>query len=237
MTDLFQLLEFGPNGWGDEIAAGAWLTIKLAVSTLPFGLAIGFLVALARNSDNRVLRIAGNTFTTVFRGLPELLTLFIIYYGGQILLQKLIGLFTDAYVEVNSFVAGMVALGLVFAAFSSEVFLAALRAVSKGQSEAGLALGLTGFQTLRLVVFPQLWRFALPGIANLWLVLLKETSLVSVIALNDLLRMTNIVVGATKEPFFFYAVACAIYLIFSIISSFGITWIERRAARGEARVT
>lgn len=237
MTDLFQLLEFGPNGWGDEIAAGAWLTVKLAVSTVPFGLAIGFLVALARNSDNRALRIAGNTFTTVFRGLPELLTLFIIYYGGQILLQKLIGLFTDAYVEVNSFVAGMVALGLVFAAFSSEVFLAALRAVSKGQREAGLALGLTGFQTLWLVVFPQLWRYALPGIANLWLVLLKDTSLVSVIALNDLLRMTNVVVGATKEPFFFYAVACAIYLIFSIISSFGITWIERRAARGEVRAT
>jgi len=235
MTDLFKLLEFGPEGWGDEIAAGAWLTIRLAVATVPFGLIIGFLVALARNSDNRPLQIAGNTFTTIFRGLPELLTLFIIYYGGQILLQKLVGLFTDTYVEVNSFVAGMVALGLVFAAFSGEVFLSALRAVSKGQREGGLALGLTRFQTLWLIVFPQLWRYALPGIANLWLVLLKDTSLVSVIALNDLLRMTNVVVGATKEPFFFYAVACAIYLLFSIISSFGITWIERRSARGEAK--
>jgi polar amino acid transport system permease protein len=235
MTDLFQLLEPGPDGWGDEIASGAWLTIRLAVATVPFGLVIGFLVALARNSESRLLQLAGNTFTTVFRGLPELLTLFIIYYGGQILLQKLFGLFTDAYVEVNSFFAGMVALGLVFAAFSSEVFLAALRAISKGQHEAGYALGLTWFQTLRLITFPQLWRYALPGIANLWLVLLKDTSLVSVIALNDLLRMTNIVVGATKEPFFFYAVACAIYLFFSIVSSFGIVWIERRAARGHER--
>lgn len=235
MTDLFQLLQPGPEGWGDEIMAGAWLTIRLAVATLPFGLVIGFLVALARNSDSRVLQALGGAFTTVFRGLPELLTLFIIYYGGQILLQKAIGLFTDAYVEVNGFVAGMVALGVVFAAFSSEVFLAALRAISKGQIEGAHALGLNRFQTLRLVIFPQLWRYALPGIANLWLVLLKDTSLVSVIALNDLLRMTNVVVGATKEPFFFYAVACSIYLLFSIISSFGITWIERRAARGETR--
>ncbi|WP_436637379.1 ABC transporter permease [Microbaculum sp. FT89] len=235
MTDLFQLLQPGPEGWGDEIMAGAWLTIRLAVATLPFGLVIGFLVALARNSDSRVLQALGGTFTTVFRGLPELLTLFIIYYGGQILLQKVIGLFTDAYVEVNGFVAGMVALGVVFAAFSSEVFLAALRAISKGQIEGAHALGLNRFQTLRLVIFPQLWRYALPGIANLWLVLLKDTSLVSVIALNDLLRMTNVVVGATKEPFFFYAVACSIYLLFSIVSSFGIIWIERRAARGETR--
>ena len=235
MTDLFQLLQFGPDGWGDEILAGAWLTIRLALATLPFGLTIGFLVALARNSDNRYLLAFSGAFTTVFRGLPELLTLFIIYYGGQILLQKLVGLFSDTYVEVNSFVAGMIALGLVFSAYASEVFLSALRAISKGQIEGSYALGLSRFQTLRFIIFPQLWRYALPGIANLWLVLLKDTSLVSVIALNDLLRMTSVVVGATKEPFFFYAVACAIYLVFSIISSFGISWIEAWAARGERR--
>lgn len=233
MNELIDLLRLGPQGWGDEILAGAWLTIRLAVATLPFGLVLGFLVALARNSDSRILQALGGAFTTVFRGLPELLTLFIIYYGGQILLQKIVGLFADTYVEVNGFVAGLVALGLVFAAFASEVFLAALRAISRSQIEGGHALGLSRFQTLRFIVFPQLWRYALPGIANLWLVLLKDTSLVSVIALNDLLRMTNVVVGATKEPFFFYAVACAIYLLFSIISSIGITWIERRAARGE----
>jgi polar amino acid transport system permease protein len=235
MRELFQLLESGPGGWGDEIASGAWLTIRLALATLPFGLVIGFLVALARNSDSKALQILGNIFTTVFRGLPELLTLFIIYYGGQILLQTLVGLIADTYVEVSGFIAGMVALGLVFSAFAGEVFLAALRAISKSQIEGAHALGLNRFQTLRFVTFPQLWRYALPGIANLWLVLLKDTSLVSVIALNDLLRMTNVVVGATKEPFFFYAVACAIYLFFSIVSSFGITWIEKRAARGEAR--
>ncbi|TCT13546.1 amino acid ABC transporter membrane protein 1 (PAAT family) [Tepidamorphus gemmatus] len=235
MADLFALLEFGPDGWGDEIAAGAWLTIRLAVATLPLGLFLGFLIALARDSSHAPLRIFGDAFATVFRGLPELLTLFIIYYGGQIALQKLVNVFAETYVEINGFVAGMIALGVVFAAFSSEVFLAALRAISKGQIEAARALGLTPFQTLRLVTFPQLWRYALPGIANLWLVLLKDTSLVSIIALNDLLRMTNVAVGATKQPFFFYLVACMIYLMFSIVSSIGIVWVERWAARGERR--
>lgn len=188
-----------------------------------------------RNTEKPWLTISGETFTTIFRGLPELLTLFIVYYGGQMLLQKVVGLFSDTYVEVNQFLAGMVALGLVFAAFSSEVFLAALRAIPKGQGEAGFALGLSRWQTMRLITVPQLVRYALPGIANLWLVLLKDTSLVSVIALNDLLRQTNVAVGATKEPFFFYLVACLLYLLMSIASSIGITAIERWSERGDVR--
>jgi polar amino acid transport system permease protein len=184
----------------------------------------------------RTLRVVAEGFTTVFRGLPELLTIFIVYYGGQILLQKLVGLFSDTYVEVNGFVAGMIALGLVFAAFSSEVFLASLRAISRGQMEGAFALGLNRFQTLRLVILPQLWRYALPGISNLWLVLLKDTSLVSVIALSDLLRQTNVIVGNTKEPFFFYFLACMVYLALSIVSSIGLGAIESWSYRGERRV-
>ncbi len=240
MGELFALLDFGPGGWGDEIAAGAWLTIRLALATLPFGLVIGFLVALARNNkstnlDAEILRKLATGFTTVFRGLPELLTIFIVYFGGQILFQKFVGLFTDIYVEVNGFVAGMIALGLVFAAFSSEVFLGALRAVSVGQIESARALGLTRFQTLWKVTIPQLWRYALPGISNLWLVLLKDTSLVSVIALSDLLRMTNVAVGNTKEPFFFYSTACLLYLIMSIVSSIALLGLEAWSYRGEKR--
>ena len=241
MADLFALLSYGPEGWGDEIAAGAWLTLRLALATLPFGLALGFLVALARNTSARtpafiLLRAAANAYTTVFRGLPELLTLFIIYYGGQILLQSLADLVVEgAYVEVSSFLAGMVALGLVFSAFASEVFLGALRAVSVGQIEAARALGLNRWLTLRFVVVPQLWRYALPGLGNLWLVLLKDTSLVSVIALPDLLRQTNVAVGVTKEPFFFYLVACLIYLLMSIASSVVLQALEARAYRGERR--
>jgi polar amino acid transport system permease protein len=236
LEQLFSLLSFGPDGWGDEFAAGTWLTIRLALATLPFGLVVGFVVALAKDSENRWLIAAGNTFTTIFRGLPELLTLFIVYYGGQVLLQRLVELVSDRHVEVNGFVAGFVALGLVFAAYASEVFLGAFRGIGKGQYEAAHALGLKAVPTMRLVILPQLIRLALPGLANLWLVLLKDTSLVSVIALDDLLRKANIAVGATKEPFFFYFVACMIYLAMSIVSSIGIVGIERWSDRGLRRM-
>ena len=235
MGDLFGLLAYGPDGWGDEILTGAWLTIRLALATVPFGLVLGFAVALAKNSGEPSLVLAGNIFTTIFRGLPELLTLFIVYYGGQIILQSAVRLFSDQYVEVNGFVAGMVALGLVFAAYASEVFLGAFRGISKGQFEGGYALGLNGFQVMWLIILPQLIRLALPGLSNLWLVLLKDTALVSVIALDDLLRKTNIVVGATKEPFFFFSIACLIYLVLAMISSVGLGAIDRAVNRGERR--
>lgn len=231
---MLQLLSYGPDGWGDEIISGALLTLRLAILTLPFGLAIGFLIAMAKDSGHGGLAFLGNTYTTVFRGLPELLTLLLVYYGGQILLQKALAPL-GVRVEVSAFVAGMIALALVFSAFASEVFLGALRAVARGQREAALALGLTSGQTLRLVVWPQLWRFALPGISNLWLILLKDTSLVSVIALSDLMRETNVAVGVTKQPFLFYGVACLIYLFFSIVSSLGLGAVENWASRDARR--
>lgn len=233
MGELFGLLEFGPGGWGDELALGALLTVELAAAVVPIGIVFGLLVALARDSKFSVLRIPANAFTTVFRGLPELLTLFIVYFGGQILIQNVVSLFSDTYVELSAFVAGVIALGMVFAAFAGEVFLGALRAIPKAQIETAYALGLSEFNTLRLVVLPQMIRLALPGLGNLWLSLLKDTSLVSVIALTDLIRQTKIVVGATKEPFFFYLIACLLYLAMAIISSFGLRALEKWSNRGE----
>lgn len=230
--ELLSLLSFGPDGWGDELAAGAWLTIRLALATVPFGLVLGFLVALAKISRSWPLRALGEAYSTVFRGLPELLTLFIIYYGGQMLLQAVVSQLFDTQVEVNAFVAGMIALGVVFAAYASEAFVGAFRAIGKGQFEAATALGMPRFHAWMLVVMPQLIRLALPAIGNLWLVLLKETSLVSVIALTDLLRQTNIAVGATKEPFFFYFVACMVYLAMSLVSAGIISLFETRLGRG-----
>ncbi|MBN9023448.1 MAG: ABC transporter permease subunit [Rhizobiales bacterium] len=214
----------------DELLAGAWLTLRLALATLPFGLALGLAVALMRDSGNWLLRVPGDVFSTIFRGLPELLTLLLVYFGGQMLLARIFG-----EVEVSAFLSGLVALGLVFAAYASEVFLGAFRGIGRGQYEAGYALGLRRATVFRLVILPQLIRLALPGLANLWLVLLKETSLVSVIALNDLLRQTSVAVRATKEPFLFYLVACLIYLLMSAISSVGIAGIERWSQRGLRR--
>ncbi|MBV6657352.1 MAG: ABC transporter permease [Devosiaceae bacterium] len=235
MGELFGLIAWGPTGWGDEIAAGAWLTIRLAVVTLPFGLLLGLAIALAKESSNSYLRAVGNVYTTVFRGLPELLTLFVIYNMVQIGANRLTQMIAPgSQFEISGFAAGVIALGVVFGAFASEVFLGAIRAIPKGQSEAGRSLGLSPWQTFRLVRLPQLWRLALPGLGNLWLVLLKDTSLVSVIALNDLLRQTQVAVGVTKEPFFFYLIACLIYLFFTLISQVGVNRLEAQANRGFA---
>ncbi|MCX2696459.1 MULTISPECIES: ABC transporter permease [Ochrobactrum] len=230
MEHYATLLSFGPGGWGKSIAWGFVVTISLALATLPVGLVLGFIVALGKQSSERSMRLASNIYTTIFRGLPELLTLFLVYFGASLLLQQLLTFFNiNANIEINAFVAGMIALGFVFSSYSSEVFLSAFRAIPRGQYEGGYAVGLSYWQTMRKVIFPQLIRIALPGLANLWLVLLKDTSLVSVITLSDILRQTSIAARVTKEPFLFFGVACLLYLGLAIISSYFINRIARWA--------
>ncbi len=236
MPSAWTLLSWGPDGWLDDIAYGVFVTVSLALATLPVGLAIGFLVALAKQSSEPSLRLAGNVYTTIFRGLPELLTLFLVYFGGQIGLQKLFQLFDPtATVDVSAFVSGMIALGVVFSSYASEVFLSAFKAIPKGQYEGGHAVGLTNWQTMRLVVLPQLIRIALPGLANLWLILLKDTALVSAVGLSDILRQTSIAARVTKHAFLFFGFATLVYLVLSIISSFGINAIERSVDNRDMR--
>ncbi|WP_249689377.1 ABC transporter permease [Stappia sp. WLB 29] len=235
MNEALTLIAFGPDGWGDEIARGVLVTVSLALASLPFGLVLGFLIALAKNSGEPSLRSAANVYTTIFRGLPELLTLFLVYYGGQMLLNEIARVFvTGATVDVNSFIAGMVALSLVFSSYASEAFLSAFRGIRQGQYEGGYALGLSRSLTMRLVILPQLIRLALPALGNLWLILLKETALVSAIGLDDLLRWAGIAARVTKEPFLFFGGACLIYLALSMISSAGLSRIETWTRRGEA---
>jgi len=237
MDYYLNLLSFGPDGWGDELLSGANVTLSIALATLPFGLALGLLVALAKRSSNRFLRAFGTLYTTIFRGVPELLTLYIIYFGVQILVQKLWSALGFAgQIDISPFVAGVFALGIVLAAFSAEVWVGALNSVQKGQREAAAALGLSTFQAFRLVVFPQLFRVALPGLGNNWMVLLKETSLVSVITLQDTMFIATRANVVTKEPFLFFGIAMLIYLVFSVISATALSRVEQRTNRGYARI-
>lgn len=232
MLHLLDLLRWGPDGWADELAYGTAVTIGLSLATLPLGIIVGFFVALAKQSPDPLVRVSADAYTTVFRGIPELLTLFVVYYGAQYGVTAISTALFGAPYEISPFLAGMVALGLVLSSYAAEVFLSAFRAIPAGQFEAGRAVGLHEGQILRRVILPQLIRLALPGLSNLWLSLMKDTALVSVITLNDLLRQTQIAVSSTKQPFFFYAVACLIYLILSILSSAGIWRIEAWASRG-----
>jgi polar amino acid transport system permease protein len=209
------------------------MTVGIAFTTLPFGLALGLATALAKDSKSAFLRGLGETYTTVFRGLPELLTLLLIYYGTQILSQHI----ADAAgfsitINISPFTAGVAALSLVFGAFSSEVLLAALRGVEHPQIEAARSFGMSPALVFRRVTAPQMIRIALPGLGNNWLVLLKDTSLVSVIALEDLLRKTSIAVESTREPFQFYATACGLYLAMTAVSTVLIARAERASRRG-----
>lgn len=230
------LVSCGASGWGDEIAFGVKVTVTLAIATLPIGLLLGFLIALAAQSEDKLLRGAVGIYTTIFRGLPELLTLFIVYYGLQLLIQSILGwMGIEQRIEINAFLAGMIALAVVFSSYASEVLLSAFRAIPRGQYEAGDALGLHRSRTMVLVILPQLIRIALPGLGNLWMILLKDTAYVSIIGLSDIVRQTSVAARVSKEAFFFYFLACLLYLALAIISSFGLSFIERWSRRGEVR--
>jgi polar amino acid transport system permease protein len=235
MFSTLHLLGFGEGGWGLALFQGALITISIALATLPFGLLLGLLIALAVRSDSAILRWFATVYTTVFRGVPELLTLYIIYFGVQIVMQNIyVWTGLPGRLEIPPFVAGMVALGLVLSAFSSEVWVGALNSIHKGQREAAAALGLSKAQAFRLVVLPQVLRVALPGLGNNWMVLLKETSLVSVITLPDIMFIATRANVATKEPFLFFGAAMLIYLVFSLISAWFFGRLEERSNRGYA---
>jgi polar amino acid transport system permease protein len=238
MTQFFSLLQWGEKGWGDEIFFGFCLTLALALCTLPIGLFIGLMVALAKDSGNWLLASLSNIYTTLFRALPELLTILIVYYGGQIVLKRFVSWVVGVEVDlqVNGFVAGMVALGLVLGAFSGEVWLGALKAIPRGQREGAYALGLSRFKCFLFVVFPQLVRLALPGLGNNWMSLLKDTSLVSVIALTDLMYISNTAVRNNPSySFQFYLLCCILYLVMAFSSNQIINWLEKYSNRSMPR--
>ncbi|MER9950426.1 ABC transporter permease [Mesorhizobium sp. M0047] len=233
---IWTLLSWGPDGWLDDIAYGALITVALALATLPIGLTIGFFIALAKQSEESSLRLAANIYTTVFRGLPELVTLFLFFFGMPILLQHLVRYFRpDATIDVNSFVAGMIVLALIFSSYASEVFLSAFRAIPKGQYEGGYAIGLSNWLTMRKVIVPQLLRIAFPGLENCWLSLLKDTSLVSVVGLAETLRNASIAARVTKHAFLFFGVASLVFLGLAVVSSFATGAILRSLGRREAQ--
>jgi polar amino acid transport system permease protein len=234
---VLDLFAYGDTGWGDELVAGLRVTISLALVSLPIGLLLGFLAAGAALSRNAALRYLGTGYTTLMRGLPELLTLFVVYNGLGLLINAVLTRINpdSTGFELSPFIAGVVALGLVFGAFAGEVLRGAFQSLNKGQVEAGMAIGMRPSKIFFRIKLPQVWRFALPGLGNLWINLLKDTALVSVIALDDLMRMTKVAVGVTKQPFLFYLVACCIYWAMCVASEVVLARMERRANRGIKR--
>lgn len=224
------------HGYEDQLWAGLKLTIGVAALSVVVGLVLGMIGATAKLSSNVIARGLGNAYTTIVRGIPELILLLILYYGGTILFQKIVkGLGSDEYVEIDAFSAGVLTLGFVFGAYASEVFRGAILSIHKGQIEAAQAIGMNRWQVFYRIMLPQVWRFALPGVGNLWLVLLKDTALISVIGLDELMRKTYVAAGSTQDPFTFFAFAAVVYLCLTAISQVVLQNAEKRLNRGMRR--
>lgn len=219
------------QGFGHLLLAGTWVTLQLALTSLACGLVLGLLGAAAALAPLAPLRWAATAYNTLMRGIPELLLVLIIYFGATQAYEWVSG----DYIDIDPFVAGVLALSIAFGAYATEVFRSALLEIPKGQREAALAIGLGRWDTFRCIVLPQLWRIALPGLGNLFLVLLKDTALVSVIGLEDLMRQAYVASGFTKLPFTFYMAAAGIYLLLTIVSMQVIQGLERWANRGYRR--
>ncbi|MBS0351283.1 MAG: ABC transporter permease subunit [Proteobacteria bacterium] len=206
------MIEF--EGYGLQILWGAGTTIAVAVSALFFGLILALLGAWGELSRNAIIRRPVLTITALIRGVPELIVLFGIYFGGSALLSWI----TGKDLQINSFIAGVFALGLIFAAYGAQTLRGAFLAVPFGQREAAQALGLPSAYIFCHILFPQAWRYALPGIGNLWLVLLKDSALVSLLGLSDLMNKAQLASSNTHQPFKFYMIAAIIFLILTTLS-------------------
>ncbi|RJS91888.1 ABC transporter permease [Salinisphaera sp. Q1T1-3] len=220
------------HGYGPRLLDGALLTAELAVLSLLLALVIGLLVATAKLTRSGPLRAMGTLYTTVIRGVPDLVMMMLMVYGGQILMNMavdhvnaLIG--TNAFIEFNPFAAGVVTLGIIYGAYMSETFRGAFLAVDSGQIEAARAYGMSGWLTFRRVRFPLMMRHALPGLNNNWMVLLKSTALVSIIGLSDMVHVADQATKATHRPFLFMVPVGLGYLAMTAISELIVRYLKR----------
>lgn len=224
------------KGYGWMLWQGLAMTLAIGGGALVLAMFMGLLGAWGKLAQNPVARFVASAYTTVIRGIPELLLLLIIFYGTPTLIQ---GIATrmghDIIIDFNPFIAGVMTLGVIYGAFSTEVFRGAFLAVPRGQVEAAYACGMSKGLAFRRIMLPQIWRFALPGLGNVWMVLIKATALVSVINLDELMRMSFIGMGVTKLPFNFFFVAALMYLGITAVSMIGQQYIETWANRGVRR--
>ena len=224
-------------GFGPALAAGALMTVKLALTALCLGLVLGLLGALAKTSPFKPLRWLGGAYSTLVRGVPELLWVLLIYFGSVNLVRAIGESIGMPELTLSAFAAGVLALGLCFGAYATEVFRGAILAIPKGHREAGMALGLSKPRIFTKLVLPQMWRIALPGLGNLFMILMKDTALVSVIGLEEIMRQAQNAVTFAKHPFTFYMVAAVMYLGLTVLAMGTMHVLEKRAARGFVRRT
>ncbi|WP_110950060.1 ABC transporter permease [Pseudomonas bohemica] len=226
------LSAFSLKGFGPLLMQGTWMTVKLSVMSLLLAIVLGLLGASAKLSKTAILRVPAQVYTTLIRGIPDLVLMLLIFYSLQTWLTSLTEAMDWDYIEIDPFAAGVITLGFIYGAYFTETFRGAILSVPRGQVEAATAYGLSRSQRFRYVVFPQMMRFALPGIGNNWQVVLKATALVSIIGLADLVKASQDAGKSTYQLFYFLVLAALIYLVITSVSNIALRWAERRYAAG-----
>ncbi len=221
------------HGYGPSIIEGTVLTINVSLTSLLLATILGVSGALAKLSASRFLRFVAGLYTTVIRGIPDLVLMLLVFYGGQMLINQVAySIGYEDYIDINPYIAGVLTIGFIFGAYMAETFRGAILAVPGGQLEAGAAYGMSPAQVIVRILLPQMVRHAIPGFGNNWLVLTKATALVSIIGLDDMVRKASLASGATRMPFTFYSVVAINYLIITTVSIYLLQWLENRYSLG-----
>lgn len=232
MWESLQLLSFSPPGWGKTLLEGLANTVLIALGAFAFGLTIGFFGALGKIHGSAPTKWILEIYTTLIRAVPELVLILLLFYAGQGALNAMLINIGYGQVDINPLAAGVLVLGFVQGAYSTEVIRAAMQAVPKGQIEAGYAYGMSRGMMLRRIMIPAIIPLALPGLANLWLIVTKDTALLAVIGSTELATKTRAAAGSTREYLTFYLAAAALYLLLTLVSNRLFSWLERRYRRG-----
>ncbi|MHC8308667.1 ABC transporter permease [Pseudomonas sp. GT1P32] len=232
LLGVLGLSAFSLKGFGPLLLEGAWMTVKLSLSSLALSVLLGLIGASAKLSSLKLLRLPAQLYTTLIRGVPDLVLMLLIFYSLQTWLTLITVALGWEYIEINPFVAGIITLGFIYGAYFTETFRGAMLAVPRGQVEAATAYGLSRTQRFRFVMFPQMMRFALPGLGNNWMVILKATALVSIIGLADLVKAAQDAGKSTYQLFFFLVLAALTYLVITSLSNFVLRCLERHYAAG-----
>ena len=228
-----ELLSFGKTGWGDELLIATMMTIAVSITAMFIGFLFALIFTPLKLSKSKFLNLIGNCYTTVIRGVPELLVIYLFFFGGSGAVMYVASIFGyNEYIEINAFITGSFAIGIISGAYSTEVFRGAIQSIDKGQFEASKILGLKKPIYFFKVIMPQMLRLAIPNLSNVWQITLKDTSLISVTGLVEIMRQSYIAAGSTRDPLFFYSFASVLYLMLTYFSMKLINKLEVRYSRG-----
>ena len=232
----FELMGFGPNGWGMVMLQATGITFMLSICGFLLGSIFAVLAAVTKLGKSSTLSLISNSYINIVRGLPELVLIYIVFFETGTILTAITGFFGhEEPVFMPAFAVGVLALAIICGAYLAEVFRAAYQSIHKGELEAARSVGMSPHLMFRRIIVPQVLRYALPGIGNIWQFILKESALVSVVGITEIMRQTKVGAGSTKQPFSFYITAALLFILITTLSGFLFRWLEKRTSRGIRR--